>query len=406
MKASDAVASGGLHGRDGIDTLVGFNGSNLWSLTGTQSGSVNGLVFAGVEKLTGGTGADVFSVTDAADGFGAINGGSGTDTLDYSLGTESIAVNLQAKTASKLTTFASIESFIGSASPNDTLVGLDTATTWTINAINGGTAGTTPFTSFENLTGGAGNDTFKLSGSGQVDGAIDGGAGRNVLDYSLYGVPGVAVDLADGSATAVGSGLTGVLANVTVVVGTSGADTLTGDAGNNVLIGGAGADALAGGDGRDLLIGGTGGDQLAAGAGEDILIAGPCSYYSETSRSLNLTALNAIMAEWTRTDLGDFADPTGYLVRVNDLRTAKQSGSLNGAYVLTSATVSRDASAVDTLFGEIDRDWFLASAEDELSDRETSGRCGGIDIDLMGSNRVTARGLCPEPSAPWLKTGG
>ena len=153
------------------------------------------------------------------------------------------------------------------------------------------------------------------------------------------------------------------MANISIVIGTSGADTLTGGAGNDVLIGGAGADTLSGGDGRDLLIGGSGADQLDGGTGEDILIAGQCSYYSESSLSLNFTAINAIMAEWTRTDLGSVSDPTGYLTRVSDLSTANAPGSLNGAYVLTPTTVSKDASAVDTLFGGLDRDWFLASAK-------------------------------------------
>ena len=365
---------GTINGGNGTDTLVGPNGSNLWSLTGVTSGNLNGLSFTSIENLSGGTGNDVFQFHDTASGFNAIQGGSaGVNTFDYSLVTSPVTVDLQAKTATKLSTFWSINSLVGSASSADTLRGPNTATTWTINAVNGGTVGTTTFASFENLTGGTAADTFKLSGSGRVDGAVDGGAGTNVLDYFLFGVPGVSVNLQTGSATAIGGGAAGSVANFSIVIGTSGADTLTGGSGNSVLIGGAGADTLTGGAGRDLLIGGSGADQLDGGAGEDILIAGQISYYSESSQSLNLTAINAIMAEWTRTDLGSLSDPTGYLARVSDLSTANASGSLNGSYVLTSATVSKDASAVDTLFGGLDRDWFLASAEDVLSDRVTSG---------------------------------
>ncbi len=223
--------------------------------------------------------------------------------------------------------------------------------------------------SSNNTTGGTSAGARNvISGNG-----LDGGGGTNVLDYSLYGTPGVTLNLQTGSATAIGGGAAGKVANISIVIGTSGADTLTGGAGNDVLIGGAGADTLTGGAGRDLLIGGSGADQLDGGSGEDILLAGQCGYYSESSLSLNLTAINAIMAEWTRTDLGSVSDPTGYLTRVSDLSTANTPGALNGSYVLTSATVSKDSAAVDTLFGGLDRDWFLASAEDVLSDRVLSG---------------------------------
>ena len=356
------------------DTLVGLNTSNTWNLTGTAQGSVWSTNFTSFENLNGGTTTDVFKFTDAASGFGTINGsGNASDTLDYSLVTGPITIDLQAATAPKLKTFLGIGTFVGSASTADTLIGPGAATTWTINAANGGRVGASNFSSFENLVGGSGTDTFKLSGSGSLSGTIDGGGGTNILDYSLYGTPGVTVNLQTGSATAIGGGAAGKVANISIVIGTSGADTLTGGAGNDVLIGGAGADTLTGGAGRDLLIGGSGADQLDGGSGEDILIAGQCGYYSESSLSLNLTAINAIMAEWTRTDLGSVSDPTGYLTRVSDLSTANTPGALNGSYVLTSATVSKDSAAVDTLFGGLDRDWFLAGAEDVLSDRVLSG---------------------------------
>ena len=346
------------------DTISAANTSNVWNLTGTAAGDLNGsFAFEGFENLTGGTATDRFRFQDGASGFGTINGGSGTDTLDYSAASTPVAVNLQAKTAAKLTRFTSLESLVGSASGDDTLRGPDAATTWTVNGPNGGTVGTTPFAGFENLVGGSASDTFKLSGAGQVDGSINGGAGTNVLDYSVYGTAGVTVDFENGTATAIGSGQTGKLANLTVVVGTSGADTLVGDSGNNVLIGGAGADVLLGGAGRDLLIGGSGADELHGGSGEDLLVGGLLSYYNETSKSLNLTAINALLAEWTRTDLS-------YAARRNHLL---YSGGLNSSYVLSSSTVRRDAAAVDQLFGEDDRDWFIASREDRVTDRVTSG---------------------------------
>ena len=353
---------------------MGLNTSNTWNLTGTAQGSVWSTNFTSFENLNGGTTTDVFKFTDAASGFGTINGsGNASDTLDYSLVTGPITIDLQAATPLQ------VEDVPGDR--NVRRLGIHGRYAHRSQRRHDlddqrrqrRQSGASNFSSFENLVGGSGTDTFKLSGSGSLSGTIDGGGGTNILDYSLYGTPGVTVNLQTGSATAIGGGAAGKVANISIVIGTSGADTLTGGAGNDVLIGGAGADTLTGGAGRDLLIGGSGADQLDGGSGEDILIAGQCGYYSESSLSLNLTAINAIMAEWTRTDLGSVSDPTGYLTRVSDLSTANTPGALNGSYVLTSATVSKDSAAVDTLFGGLDRDWFLASAEDVLSDRVLSG---------------------------------
>jgi hypothetical protein len=92
----------------------------------------------------------------------------------------------------------------------------------------------------------------------------------------------------------------------------------------------------------------TGADVLHGDGGDDILIGGTTDYDS------NLTALNAVMAEWGRTD----AD---YATRVKHLSGAL-SGGLNGSTVLkagTGGTVHDDA-AIDTLFGEGGNDWFFA----------------------------------------------
>jgi Ca2+-binding RTX toxin-like protein len=142
--------------------------------------------------------------------------------------------------------------------------------------------------------------------------------------------------------------------------GGDGNDTLNtaGSSGNNVLEGGAGGDTLQAGSGRDLLIGGLGADVLQGGGGDDILIGGTTDYDS------NLSALNAVMAEWGRTD----AD---YATRVKHLG-GTLSGGLNGATLLTASTVHDDA-AIDTLFGEGDNDWFFArlsgTNQDKVKDR-------------------------------------
>jgi Ca2+-binding RTX toxin-like protein len=55
------------------------------------------------------------------------------------------------------------------------------------------------------------------------------------------------------------------------ISGGQGRDTIRGDGGNDELLGGAGADVLEGADGSDSLFGGSGTDSLVGGAGNDIL---------------------------------------------------------------------------------------------------------------------------------------
>ncbi|MDO6788789.1 VCBS domain-containing protein, partial [Cobetia marina] len=74
---------------------------------------------------------------------------------------------------------------------------------------------------------------------------------------------------------------------LSVLIGTSGNDTLTGDGdgpfyadyligqgGNDILSGGVGSDRLEGGSGSDALRGGTGNDILSGGEGDDLLVGG------------------------------------------------------------------------------------------------------------------------------------
>jgi hypothetical protein len=139
--------------------------------------------------------------------------------------------------------------------------------------------------------------------------------------------------------------------------GGAGNDTLTSGAGDNILLGGAGNDQLFGNAGRDLLIGGLGADLLRGGKGDDLVIGGTTDF------DANQAALDAIMAEWTRTDAG-----ATYNVRIGHLRDGT-SGGLNGSYRLNATTVHNDG-AIDELRGDQDNDWFFALT-------------GGLNADLV-----------------------
>lgn len=138
-----------------------------------------------------------------------------------------------------------------------------------------------PGTGADVVSLGEGSDTLLLAGDSDVD-VYDGGAGIDVVDYAPL-TPGraVVVDLAAETAMEVASEVsqgapnppTDILVGFENVVGSPGADVITGDSNDNVLRGGAGDDVVAGGEGNDVFVAteGDGNDRYAGGAGDDTL---------------------------------------------------------------------------------------------------------------------------------------
>lgn len=166
MPASAVVT---LTGGGGTDTLVGSNTANAWKITGIDRGGLNSTVkFLSVENVTGGTNSDSFQwqsffLTGLS---GTLKGGSGTDTLDLSLASSAVTVNLTAGTYGGVVGgISAIENVLGGAG-NDTLTG-DSAD----NILNGGGGSDTLLGQggADILLGGTGNDT------------LQGGDGRDFL---------------------------------------------------------------------------------------------------------------------------------------------------------------------------------------------------------------------------------
>ncbi len=152
---------------NGIESLLGNNhantslkvasGNNIWSVTGTDNGTINEgsaaeVVFENIKKLIGGAGDDNFVFQ--ADGFitGSIDGGSGTNSIT-------------ARTAN---------------------------TTWSIEAENSGSLALTEspstkylngFSAIQNLIGTTANDTFSFKNGAKVSSA-DGKGGTDTADLS------------------------------------------------------------------------------------------------------------------------------------------------------------------------------------------------------------------------------
>ncbi|WP_157976415.1 filamentous hemagglutinin N-terminal domain-containing protein [Parahaliea mediterranea] len=162
---SGAIDGGGVN--DG-DTL---QGATAYTLTGTDSGTVGAADFSGIENLTGSSGADTFTFAGGTLS-GTIDGAGGSDTIE------------------------------GSASY--LIDGTDEG------VANSGQTVETAFSSVENLTGTAGDDTFAFTATGSLsNGQVNGGAGGDdTVTYAgpvthTAGVDAIAVDtvIANGGGT-------------------------------------------------------------------------------------------------------------------------------------------------------------------------------------------------------------
>jgi hypothetical protein len=204
---------------------------------------------------------------------------------------------------------------------------------------------------------GVGDDVFHIHDVTNVPAlALDAGGGTNTLDYSAY-KGNVQVVLPLGVAT----GFAGGIKNI---------ENVTGSNGNSLLVGDANANVLIGGTGRNVIIGGAGADTLDASAAtsDNILIGGTTDF------DTNLAALDAIFAEWTRTDLS-FKDRFSDLYSGSNGAAATPLNMVNGQLILLTNTTVHADSSPDTLTGSNQTDpatakrahnWFFFDADDTL----------------------------------------
>src|SRR5262249_17887293 len=126
--------------------------------------------FTGIEGLTGSTGNDTFQFAPGGSITGTADGGTGTgiNTLDYSLLTSGVTVNLTTNTGTGAASVLNIQNVTGSPF-NDTITGSTLA-----NVINGNGGS-------DVLSGSSGNDTFVLVAAQTATTTIDGGAGTDSI---------------------------------------------------------------------------------------------------------------------------------------------------------------------------------------------------------------------------------
>jgi Ca2+-binding RTX toxin-like protein len=248
--ACEAATACTLNGNGGADVLTGGSGDD------TLNGG------AGDDTLTPGTGTDT------------VSGGTGIDTVSYAdrastavtvvLGTGGAASTSNGATladgGTENDSIDTVENIIGGGGA-DTLTGNDLD-----NAITGGAGNDT-------MTGGPGNDTFLMGTAAAGNDIIDGSAGEDLVDYS--GRTNALTLTLNGSTATTGNGESGEstsLVNIEDLTCGSGADTVTGDANDNVISGGPGNDTIDAAGGNDTIDPGTGTNTITCGSGNDILL--------------------------------------------------------------------------------------------------------------------------------------
>ncbi|MGF6233152.1 Ca2+-binding RTX toxin-like protein [Inquilinus ginsengisoli] len=244
------------------DTLIGdANDNALRGLAGDDV--LRGL--AGADILNGGDGEDLLDGGDADDilrggrGGDSLIGGAGRDLVSYAYSDAGVTIDLAAGTAHG--GFAEGDQFLDRVKILDGSLFADSlagsAEADALNGLDGDDA----------LDGGAGDDV--LDGGAGAD-SLTGGVGTDTVDYA-HSQAGIAIDLAAGTAHGGDADGDSFGDAIEVLRGSRFADTLTGDAGDNILFGAIGTDTLSGGDGDDVLDGGAGADSLDGGAGIDLV---------------------------------------------------------------------------------------------------------------------------------------
>jgi Ca2+-binding RTX toxin-like protein len=254
-------ATNRLYGGRGNDVITAGGFSDI-AEGGEGNDALMGPGMGGAATLRGNSGSDTFYMSD---GVTRVDGGSGTDLVNYSAFSIGMVIKLDGGWHSGTVNYlglhrlgTDVENVVGGRG-GDAIYGTSAA-----NDIRGGDGNDRLYGNAGNDTvrGGAGNDS--LSGMDGAD-VLYGETGNDTLDGGahdddLYGYTGH--DSLRG-----GSGDDNLF-------GDTGNDTLSGDSGDDYATGAAGHDSILGGDGDDSLYGAAGNDIITGGLGIDTLIGG------------------------------------------------------------------------------------------------------------------------------------
>lgn len=210
--------------------------ANTWRMTAAQAGTVNGNIsFSQVEDRHGiGMGSDHFYIPNGVN-VGLLDGGGGTDTLDFSAWTTPVYLALSRYVNGVEVAdlngglyhqeLRDFERYIGGTATDILVSYRPDPETWHITDWNmGDINGLIRFQSFEDLNGGHDEpNTFVFSNGKGVSGTI---TGATTVDYSAYTTP-VAIG-ENGTVTGVGGGYWALSLSATLIGGQA-SDTLMGN---------------------------------------------------------------------------------------------------------------------------------------------------------------------------------
>ncbi|MRR50604.1 MAG: DUF4347 domain-containing protein, partial [Rhodocyclaceae bacterium] len=341
----------------------------------------------GAERIKTGSGNDKFVFANGDVFNGTLDGGAGTNTLDYSAYASSVAVDLLAPEngapgkAQGTKGVYNIQNVIG-GSADDTLQGSDED-----NLLIGGVG--------NDLIDGRGGDDTLEGGSG--DDYLSGGDGLDQASYaSADASVTVKLDQTGVQQDTLGAGKD-VLKDMEGVTGSNSNDFLYGDDSDNLLIGGGGSDSIFGRGGNDLISGDAGNDTLDGGAGDDVIDGGlgndiitggagsdSVSYASATAR---VTVDLALTAQQNTTGSG-----LDTLLGIENIVGSEYDDTLNGNEDNNIITGGAGNDSIDgrggndQLQGDSGNDTVLGGAGDDI----LSGGLGDDTLDgVSGQDAVS-----------------
>jgi Ca2+-binding RTX toxin-like protein len=215
----------------GNDTLSNFQMVAASNFGDTITGNGNNTIF-------GGTGNDLVSaggnaLVYASLGNDTLDGGAGSNTINFLLSANGMTINLTAGTATGW--------------GNDTLTNFHNV----VGSNHGDTI--TGSVGNDSIVGGTGNNYFYITAG--VDTLNGGVGGSNTLDFSAATAAST-INLMVGTTTGF---VTDSISNFSTIVGSNFGDTITGSTGNDSITGGSGNNTVFATTGIDTLNGGVGG---------------------------------------------------------------------------------------------------------------------------------------------------
>ncbi len=361
---------------DAAGHILGTAGNDIYG--GTRGADYFDLSNGGVDRVSGGAGADAFFFGAALTGADRIDGGSGIDQVglqgDY---TGANRLMLTATTLNDVEVLAALPGFSYDIVLNDGVIGaagnftvfgtnLAAGNAFTVDgsAVTSGSLTLYGGLGVDTLTGGAGNDGFLFGADrwGPTD-VVVGGAGNDQL--ALDGDYTITLDSRAGVETVAllaGPAQPGNAANDYVI--TIADSFVTGGAtktvwglpvttdlivdgravahGNLNIFGGSGNDRLMGGSGNDTLFGGAGRDTLTGGAGNDVFVYNAASESSSTgydtlvgfTRGADVVQIAGVVRNTYATDVTGRLDDASF---DTDLGNAVRGSLTSGSAVFFNA---------------------------------------------------------------------